>query len=402
MNKFEKKVVGYTALCHGSLHTLELAYGTLLVSIAFQFEANLATMGILANIMGFFFGAVSVPTGWLADRKIEKTLLTICALGMGISAIITGLAPNIIVLGAGLLMLGMAMGIYHPVSSSFISRVVRQRGMGFGLQGIGGNIGLALSPILASTLATLWGWRSAYLIFSFPPLLTAALFFLTLRKETGPVVEAVAGLKKEKVNWSTIILSVFVIFSMQIFIGFIYRALVTFLPLYLGERIQLSFLNSVAVGGIISSIILGFGVIGQFTGGYLSERFSREGLLFILLAVSIPLLLIMGSNTGLILVLSAATFAFFHFMGQPVGNVLLADYSPPAVRGRIFGLFFFFNFGVGSFSASLLGYLGQKHGVASIFIASAGFAALALVCITYLWLKAQRMKKQALSSSHSL
>lgn len=171
LQKFEKQVVGYTSVCHGLVHVLELTYGAVLIGIAQEFGASLFVLGILANVMGFTFGAMSLPTGFLADRMSERNLLIFCCLGMGVSSVVIGLSPNIYVLGIGLLALGLALGIYHPTATTFISRAVAQRNLGFGYQGIGGNIGIALGPILAGNIAAFLGWRAAYLIFAAPTLL---------------------------------------------------------------------------------------------------------------------------------------------------------------------------------------------------------------------------------------
>jgi predicted MFS family arabinose efflux permease len=394
MTKLEKQVIGYTATCHGLVHVLELTYGALLVSISQEFSATIFIMGVLANVMGFAFGATALPTGFIADRRSERNLLIFCSLGMGVSALIIGFSASIYLLGVGLFLLGMALGIYHPTSAAFIARVVTRRGLGFGLQGIGGNLGLALGPVLASTIAAFLGWRAAYLIFAIPPLLLALLLWLTLHPEPVPTGPAVTPVRKEKVAWHAVTLPIVLIFSITILSGFVYRALVTFLPLYLSERIQLSFLGGVLIGGSFASIVLMFGIGGQFLGGFFSERRSRESLAFLVLVLQIPLLVIMGNASGIILMSAGALFALFHFMSQPVNNILLADYSPAAWRGRIFGVYFFCNYGVGSFSASMLGYVAKQYGVNWVFVVSAGFAALALLCIIYLWTQAKKIKQR--------
>jgi MFS family permease len=90
--------------------------------------------------------------------------------------------------------------------------------------------------------------------------------------------------------------------------------------------------------------------------------------------------------TSVPLIVSAAVFAFFHFAGQPIYNTLVADYSPPSRRGLIFGLYFFFNFGLGSFSATLMGILADRMGLAWVFIASALCAVISSAFIAVLYL----------------
>jgi len=393
LERFEKQVVGYTAVCHGLVHVLELTYGAVLISIAREFGASLFTLGILANVLGFAFGAMSLPTGFMADRKSERNLLIVCCLGMGASAIVIGFSPNIYVLGVGLFSLGLALGIYHPAATTFISRVVTQRSLGFGYQGIGGNIGLAMGPILAGIIAAFLDWRAAYLIFAIPALLLAAVFFFTMRADK-PLAVQISAEEAEGPEgaWRPVIISLVLICTAQVMNGFVYRGLVTFLPLYLSQRVDIAILNldPVLIAGSFTTVALMFGVGGQFLGGYLSEHRRPDTIAFWLAVLAVPFLLAMGNSYGLTLIMAAAGFAFFHFMTQPTYNSLIANYTPARWRGRMFGIYFFATYGGGSFSASILGYVADRLGTNWVFITSAGFGLVAILCTSLLLARALR------------
>jgi len=109
----------------------------------------------------------------------------------------------------------------------------------------------------------------------------------------------------------------------------------------------------------------------------------------------VPLLLAVGNSEGLILMIAASTFVFFHFMGQPIYNCLIADYSPADWRGRIFGVYFFCNFGLGSFSASLLGYVADRFGTNWVFMVAAGFGLLVLICTIVLLVRALSVSRHS-------
>ncbi|MBU2607805.1 MAG: MFS transporter [Chloroflexi bacterium] len=393
MERLEKQVVGYTSVCHGLVHVLELTYGAVLISIAREFGVSLFVLGILANILGFAFGAMSLPTGFLADRKSERNLLILCCLGMGAASIVIGLSSNIYILGIGLLALGSALGIYHPAAATFISRVVAQRSLGFGYQGVGGNIGLALGPILAGIIAAFLDWRAAYLIFAVPAWLLAAVFFFTMRDDKPTVIQLATGESGEvEASWRPVIIPLVLICTAQVMNGFIYRGLVTFLPLYLSQRVSITILNfdPVLVAGSFTTVALIFGVGGQFLGGYLSEHRRPDTIAFVLALLAVPLLLAMGSSYGLTLIMAAAGFAFFHFMTQPTYNSLIANYTPAQWRGRMFGIYFFATYGGGSFSASILGYVADRLGTNWVFILSAGFGLVVILCTLVLFVRALR------------
>lgn len=400
MGKFEKQLVTYTSACHGLVHVLELTFGVVLIGIAEEFGAGLFIFGILANIFGFAFGATALPSGYLADRMSERRLLILCCLGMGVSSVAVGLSPNIYVLGAALLALGVALGILHPTGTAFVARVASQRGQGFGYFGTGGNLGIALGPIMAGAIASALGWRASYLVFAIPALLLGVMFYLSGRAEVFPEEQPATQTSTDRVSLRPVALLLVLVFSAQVMNGFIYRGTVTFLPMYLAERTNFSLLgvDSLLIAGSLTTIALLFGVGGILLSGYLVDRKRPEILAVLIALVCIPLLLLMGTSEGLMLIIFTAAFAFVYFMGQPVYNSLVADYSPTKWRGRMFGISFFCSFGFGSFSASLLGYVAEKLSTNWIFWVIAGFQLLVLVLAITLYIVYR--SRTMYSSSH--
>jgi len=396
MERIEKQVVAYTSLCHALNHVFELTYGVVLIGIAQEFGVGLFILGLLANIAGFAFGLSSLPFGFLADRIGERRLLMFFCLSSGIASIAVGLAPNIYILGVALAVLGLALGIYHPVGSAFVSRATKHRGIAFGYLGMSGNLGIAFGPILAGVIASSLGWRAPYLIFAIPALLLAGLLYSFARTEIPTVPEATAEMDTGRTHSPLPILPLALIFITAAMNGFIYRGLVTFLPLYLSQRLHFTFfqLDSMALAGSFTTIALIFGVGGQFLGGYLSDRRRHEVLALVASVAVVPLLLLMGNSEELALLVAATAFAFFYFMGQPVFNNLIADYSPTAWRGRGYGIGFFCGFGIGSFSATFLGYIAERLGTNWIFIAMAGIAVVTLACIVILLVRALTTSKR--------
>ena len=393
MERFEKQAIAYTSACHGLVHILEVTYGVILVSIAQEFGASFFVLGVLANILGFAFGATALPAGFLTDRFGERRLLILCCLGMGVAAIAVGLSPSIYILGAALAVLGLALGIYHPTGAAFIARVATQRGLAFGYLGVAGNIGLALGPLLAGVIASFMGWRAAYFIFAIPAFFLAAMFFFSTRTEANFTQQSTTETGAERSSLRPVIVPLGLIFCASILNGFIYRGTVTFLPLYLSQQIHLTFLNldSVLIAGSFTTIALIFGVGGQFLGGYLLERRRHESLVFATALVVVPLLVVVGNSAGLVLMIAASAFAFFYFMGQPIYNCLIADYSPTDWRGRVYGISFFCAFGLGSFSASILGYVADRLGTNWVFMVAAGFGLLVLICTIALLVRALKV-----------
>ena len=400
MERNEKQVIAYTSACHTLNHVVELAYGVVLIGIGEEFGVGLFMLGILANIAGFAFGLTALPSGFLADRISEKKLLLIFCLGSGLASIGVGLAPNIYVLGVALAILGLVLGIFHPVGTAFIARATKHTGMAFGYFGVGGNLGVALGPVIAGAIASVLGWRAPYLIYAIPAFLMAGLLYFFTKTETPVILEEKTDTIRgtEKVRLCSILFPLVIIFIANAVNGFVYRGLVTFLPVYLSERLHFTIFNldSIALAGSFTTVALIFGVLGQFIGGYLSERGRREVLAVIVAAVAIPILLLMGNSQEWILLLTAIVFAFFHFMTQPIYNSLVADYTPVSWRGRSYGVFYFFTYGLGSFSATVLGYTAEQLGTNWVFIVMAGITLIVLMCTIVLLIRAMKVSRRCI------
>ena len=392
----ERRGLTYVSICHGLLHVLELTYGVVLVSVAQDLGVSFLALGIIANIFGFAYGLTALPVGVLADRGRETRLLSVCAIGMGVAAVVVSLAQGTVSLGIGLCVLGVALGLFHPVGSAFVSRTATNTGIGFAYLGVGGNLGLALGPIVAGAIASGFGWRVAYGTFAVPCLILGLLFLrMSGTRHNDVVVKPEAPVDEGSQSLRPYMVSLGLVLLVTVMIGLVYRGVVTFLPSYLSGQAGLSIagMDPVMLAGSFTTVALLFGVAGQFVGGYLSDRHRREMIALVSSAVSVPALIGVWYFGGVALLGAAALFAFFHFMSQPVFNALIADYSPDRWRGRMYGIYFFCAFGVGSFSASLLGFVAEKHGVEIVFLVCAGIAALAAVFTIPLLVRAMRKKE---------
>ena len=392
----EKQSIAYVTVLHGLLHVLELAFGVVLIAVAADLGATMLVLGVLANIFGFAYGFTAMPVGVLTDRMSETRLLAICALGIGAASIGVALSYDTITLGIALAILGVALGIFHPVAMTFISRVATKIGLGYAYLGTGGNLGLALGPIIVGAIAAGIGWRFAYAAFAIPCIVIGVLILRLPKKIRPPAVAH----DDPNVDTSIRVLHpvavpIILILASNVMNGLVYRGVLTFLPTHLSESVTSSIagVDPVMLGGSFTTVALIFGVGGQFLGGYLSDRKRRELLALIAVAISGPALFGVWSFSGAALLGFAALFAFFHFMTQPVYNALIADYCPDSWRGRMFGIYFFCAFGVGSFSASGLGYVAENQGITTVFLVCAFIGVISVFIMIPLLLRAIRQSK---------
>jgi MFS family permease len=170
-----------------------------------------------------------------------------------------------------------------------------------------------------------------------------------------------------------------------IFMGMVYRGMTTFLPKFFAVSYTEDASLGTALGGAMTTVALLVGLVGMYTAGKLADNGLRPALVFLLGALfQIPFLLAIAVFNGAALLPLAMGVAFFHFVTQPVGNQMVAEFTPPRLRGFGYGLYFFMVFGAGSFGASISGWVSEQFSLAYSFGVLALIALPAVVAILVL------------------
>ena len=115
---------------------------------------------ILALATGMFvlYGLLSLPQGWLVQRFGRKALMTAFFLGTGSSLIAAGLAHSPAALAVTLACAGGFAAIYHPIGTTMLVEAAGDKpGRSIGINGVFGNLGVALAPVVTAFLANAGG-----------------------------------------------------------------------------------------------------------------------------------------------------------------------------------------------------------------------------------------------------
>jgi MFS family permease len=397
------QLVFYTSLAHALVHALELTYAALLLRIGDEFDQGKFMLGIIAQVGAFAFGASALPGGALVDRLGAQRVLFFCFLGAAFGALLVGLSPNEVFLGAFLALLGLAVGLYHPAGLALIAQGATRRGIALGYHGVAGNIGIALAPAIAVGFSAAFGWRSAY--FFLAALALALAVVLRLIRLPTPAaaapVPAAARAESDRRPRSVTLLPLLLVYLAFVLNGFIYRGSITFLPTHIEEQVHLSVLgiDEKTLAGCLTTVALLMGAGGQYLGGSLSQRYPLERLAPLIAITLVPVLLLMGVSSGLALVAVSGVFIFFNFSAQPVYTGLIADYSPEQALGRSYGISFFAAFGLGSSAATFSGFFAERFGTSSVFLTLGGFATLSVALAIAIWRLAVTNKRRAIAAS---
>ena len=305
---------------------------------------------------------------------------------------VTGFASDTWQLAAGFALIGLGTSIYHPVGLALISKGIRLPARAMGINGLFGSLGTALSPLAARQLTHWTGdWRWAFVGLAIPMVLLAIL--LGASDTGGKQTSDAATGNKEKTGGGTKTV-IGLLLAAMLFGGIYYSLIITMLPSRLGEgAAKASFLREFVGEGYLPFLVFFIGGLGQVLAGYWMENREGRGLYVVLLMGTVPLIYLTGALDGMRLLIAASAMAFFMFAVQPVENTLLARYTAPGMRGRIYGLKFVLTFGFGMGSGTALSGWIEKGGLADflrnaatpfsglsgVFTAAACFAAAALL-----------------------
>jgi len=154
----------------------------LLTSLMDEFSLSLVQITSLWTMCYFVYGISALPGGFLADKWSCKAVLIIFFIGTPLAVTIIGAARTVLNLSIGMVVLGVSASLFHPSALAMVSHGVRERGKAMGIQGVFGNVGLAFSPIIVGSLASVLSWRYACFIISIPSFIALAVFVLVSRK----------------------------------------------------------------------------------------------------------------------------------------------------------------------------------------------------------------------------
>jgi MFS family permease len=377
MNPTQRQVLRTTCMSHGLIHVYELSIPALLWLIQSEFGADDLQMGGVATLYALLFGLGALPTGYLVDRLGSKPLLLVCLWGGALSMLGMAVSPSLLGFAVFASCMGLCLSIYHPAGTALITHSMPHTGRVFALHGMAGNLGVAGASLLAGLLGAALGWRWAIGLLALAGLLLG-LRALSLPSPALHEIRARPG----RGDWPSFAL----LLVATAFMGMVYRGMTTFLPKFLAVTYTDEASLGTAVGGLLTTAALMVGLAGMHVAGKMVDRGVHSSFVFLVGAlVQAPLLLVIGrAGTSVFLPLFMGV-AFFHFFTQPAGNHLVAQVTPPRLRGLGYGVYFLMTFGAGSLGGTLGGWVSTRFGLHYAFPALVVVLTPSIVAIALLF-----------------
>ncbi|HKJ64315.1 MAG TPA: MFS transporter, partial [Desulfopila sp.] len=271
MNTNERAILRVTCYGHFLSHFNMLVFPAILLPLSQQFQLDMVETLSLSFWMYLLFGVSALPWGMVADRLGARKMLVLYHLGAGVCGLLAAFSSDDpLRFSFALTGIGLFSGIYHPVGLGWIARDVRNTSIGMAYNGMFGNLGLAMAPLLAGIVNLVWGVAAVYVVVGIVNL--GGLSLLMSTRKNGDIPFA----PPKKVEASRSLLPFAILLAAMMLGGVVYRGTSVTLPAYFELNNRDLFLwieqmfggigteNVVATG--ITSMIYLVGMIGQYAG----------------------------------------------------------------------------------------------------------------------------------------
>ena len=333
---------------------------TLLPFFIAEYNLTYAAAALFVSASSVASSVVQPLFGHFADRFSKSWLMPVGMLLAGYGMAFTGIAPAYGFSLLAVMVSGIGVAAFHPEAARLVHRAAgEKKASGMSLFGVGGQVGFAIGPIIATVALSSWGLKGT-LVLTIPVTLVAIIFFGRLSEISTCLAspkqeQRVTGSGATQDEWIPFgFLTATLILRSIIFYG-----LNTFIPLYWINILH----RSKAAGGTALSIMFTAGVIGNLVGGRLADKYGVRIVIRSALGTIIPLLFAFAFTksvygaTVLVVLIGAVLFSIF---GPLV--VLGQKYLPNRV-GLASGVTLGIAVSVGGIVAPLLGRIADDHGI---------------------------------------
>lgn len=370
---------------HFFTHLFMLLYPTVVLALVPEFRQSYSEL-LAYSLVGFIaYGAGALPAGWLADRFGRKGVLAVFFVGIGLSSILTGFARSPIEIGIGLAFIGLFASIYHPVGIAMVVEGREKVGKALGLNGVWGNMGVALAPLIAGVLTDGLGWRYAFIVPGALALVVGLAFHVLVRG--APAAQAAAArAARADAGRLRIPLGILVVLAIgALGSGLVFNTMTVSMPKLFADGLDF-FDGSVTKIGLVISAISAVAAFTQIGTGLLVDRFPIRPIWLVICLLEIPLLALAGLSAGAGLLIVAVPLIFLVLGEIPIQDALVARYTSEAWRSRVYAMKFVLAISISAVTvpmiALLQGATGDFVGVYAVLAGVVGLVALAAAFLT--------------------
>ena len=361
-------------LGHALDHLFLLIFATAVAAIARDF--GLARWeDLMPYTAGAFvmFGLGSIPAGRLGDLWGRRRMMLVFYVGMGLSSLAVALTQTPGQMAVALTVLGLFSAIYHPVGIPFLVQGSKTPGLTIGINGLAGNMGIALAALSTGFWVQFFGWRMAFVAPALLSLACAVLFWRHAPKEDAPPAKkAVAHVHLPKhLARRTVVVMIGSAIASSLLFNFTTNGNAQLLA----ERLD-GLVHEPAALGLLLAVVYAIASFAQVVVGRLLDRVAIKPLLFGILCGQAVIFGLAAHTSGWVWYGAAIVYMISVFAAIPFNDLMVVRYIDDSMRSRVSGFRIAVSFGISSMAVYMLGPLVKQQGFTTLMMALSVIAAL--------------------------
>lgn len=371
-------------VAHALDHWVLLVFATAVSAIALDFGlARWEDLMPYATGAFFAFGIGSLPAGRLGDTWGRRPMMLAFFFGLGASLLLVAVATGPWQIAIALTIMGVFSAIYHPVGIPMLLRDARRPGRTIGINGLAGNLGIALAALVTGVLVKYFGWRVAFV---FPALVSfgCGLLFARLSPPEGepPTRRAPAPGTLPRAD----LLRVFAVVTVTTTTGSLLFNFTTNGNTELLRAKMQAIMTDPAALGMLLALIYALASLSQLLVGHLIDRMKLKRLMLGVVALQVPLFALAAAVQGWAFFAVCVLFMATVFGAIPFIDAVVVRFVDDRIRSRVAGARLAVSFGISSLAVYLLGPVVKAAGFDTLLLTLAAIAVVTFVAA--LWLPA--------------
>ncbi|MEZ5488257.1 MAG: MFS transporter [Steroidobacteraceae bacterium] len=370
-------------LAHAIDHMFLLIFATAVGAIAADFGfsrwEDLMPYGVGAFVL---FGLGSLPSGRFGDLWGRRRMMLLFFFGIGTSALLAAATRNAWQLAAALTLLGAFASIYHPVGIPMLLQRATRPGVVIGVNGLAGNLGIAIAALSTGFMVQWLGWRAAFALPGLAVIGCGLLFAALCPQETEAPAKRTS---KASVSLAPAELArVFAVMTAAaVTSGLLFNFTTNGNAQLLSERFR-GIVEDPALLGAMLAAVYALASLTQVVVGRLIDHVSLKPLYLCIVALQIPLLALAALTRGWWLLLTLLGVMVVIFGAVPFTDAMVVRYVDDRMRSRVAGARMALSLGISSLAVWLLGPLVKVSSFGALFAGMALLAVCTLAVVSLL------------------
>jgi predicted MFS family arabinose efflux permease len=254
-------------------------------------------------------------------------------------------------------------------------------GFTIGLNGLFGNLGIAMAAVLTGFLVKHAGWRAAFIVPAGIAVLCGVLFmWLVPREDMAPAKRPKKSVDLPPALMARVLL---VMTLAAISSSLIFNFTTNGNGQLLNERFR-GVIDDPATLGMLLAAVYTVASFAQLVVGKLIDRYPLKWVYLPIVAAQVPLFLLASPASGWALYATVLGSMIFVFGAIPFVDAMIVQYVDDRMRSRVAGIRLAVSFGVSSLAVYLLGPTVKAAGFSTLLVVMAGISSFTTLFVAFL------------------